>query len=173
MSRMEDLPYPLPDSLEGKVDYLAELIGIRRKEQLKRMPLPKAAELLTGLVLYHHLDRLGRREVSRLMGRAPRQVLNDLQTVMALPLVQKDWGMWSYSTTELLAKKEWLGTLNTWSGLLGFGLSLKSVGDIRQLLARAGGAPTAVLTLMIGGWVVMNQHEERVVDEEIMRRAQR
>lgn len=170
MPNVSDLPYSLPPSLEGKIDYLADLLGIRGKAHLKRMHPRQAVELLVGLVLYHHLDRQGKRAVSGLMGQAPRQVLFELQTVMATPLVQRDWGMWSLTTTELLERKKELSTFNAWASFLGLSFSITSVGDLHRLRLTAANAPGVVLTLAIWGFVALTEMEEGLVDDEMMRR---
>src|SRR5690625_3511546 len=111
------LPYRLPSDLSAKVDYLADLMGIKNKIYLHALPSDVAVELLSIIVLYRHLDHYEKLRIAQLLERVDRRVLNDLQTAMARPAVQPNWGMWSWTNEELIANKEALSRFNSWAGL--------------------------------------------------------
>ncbi|SDU13520.1 hypothetical protein SAMN05216210_1973 [Halopseudomonas salegens] len=55
-----NLPYTLPGTVSGQIEYLSQLIGLPRNtfgtyEGLPAIPDDIAVEILTGIVLYHHL----------------------------------------------------------------------------------------------------------------------
>lgn len=168
-----DLPYNLPCTTRGKVDYLANLMGVRQRIHLRALPPEVAVELLTLIALYRHLDRLGKRRVETLLQRVDRRVLNDLQSAMAVPSVQPSWGMWSLTTNELLQRKRTLSTFNRIAGALGLTASITGANDLYKFGRQsARGAAGSVALLMIVGFVGLQQLEEGNIDAEMIRRLQ-
>jgi len=168
-----ELPYDLPCTTRGQIDYLADLMGIKQKIHLHALPPDIAVELLTLIVLYRHLDRAGVRRVETLLQRVDPRVLNELQRPMWIPSVQRSWGMWSLTTHELLERKRVLSTFNAVAGFLGISVSISRARDWRTLGAQsAGGGAGKAATLMIIGFAGLQQLEERNIDAEIMRRLQ-
>src|SRR5690625_7279472 len=80
-----ELPYDLPCTTRGQIDYLADLMGIKQKIHLHAVPPDIAVELLTLIVLYRHLDRAGVRRGGTLLQRVERRVLSVRRRPMGIP----------------------------------------------------------------------------------------
>ena len=54
------LPYRMPETLTGQIDFLRQLVGLPHTtfsayRNLPAIPDETSLEILTGIVLYHHL----------------------------------------------------------------------------------------------------------------------
>ncbi len=173
MSNLPELPYSLPESLEGKVVVLSDIVGIN-PIHFADVSREDAAQALTGLVLYWHLDRHERRRVIQHWESLPRPLYGTLQRKLDFTQINRSWGMWSLSTEELLEKKDWLNSINTAAGLLGLGISIKSAADIKKLVNGTPKDPRATLAMvLIGAKVTLNVWEEGKVDDEMANRLRR
>ncbi len=106
MPGLEDLSYhpdKLPKDTHSLVELLAEIVGFDMEPRTKRDEY--TLNVLCGVVLYRHLDRLQKMNVISMIrdseGHIDKADLFELISFCVDPLVQPRWHLWSLTTNEL------------------------------------------------------------------------
>src|SRR5690625_217804 len=80
------LPYRMPEGVQDKVSYLSQLISLPTS-WLSFMPPHEACSLLTGVCLYHHLDRFERPKIMAQISALPGPKQPKIRDKILKPLI--------------------------------------------------------------------------------------
>ncbi|MDP4536245.1 hypothetical protein Q3O60_08600 [Alkalimonas collagenimarina] len=176
------LPYRLPETVTGQIDFLCQLIGLPRNSfnaygNLSAIPDDVALEILTGIVLYHHLHRHEQSQVLRLIHQQMqgRPAISHAIAKITDPMVNPMWGLWAKTTAELEADLEFSETVSSILGLAGAGFSVPSLYQMTKkspVGSRGPGVRThPVLLVMIWGFYYNHDAGRKEIQQELVRRA--
>lgn len=169
---IDNLPYNLPNNRKEQLRALSQVVGI---------PLSfvenggeKEVDALCGAILYRHLDRHQRIEaMSLIRGLSNRPLMGKLISVALEPtFINKEWGVWSFTTEELLADQNFHQQADNLASYIGIGASAISGKDLihkvwkEKKLSKGG-----LVTFVIWGVVLFNKSELSKVNDEIKRRS--
>ena len=174
------IPYRLPNNTQDQIRFLRELVRLPHNifEAYRNQPAiddETALNLLTGVILYHHLSRNKKREVMELIHQELRNrpAISLFISKITDPLVSPYWGLWAQTTDELLANLELTSNISKVLGFAGVGVTFKTLDDLRKALSSRRkfprGNPT-VLALLYG-FYFNNEAAKNALQEEINRRA--
>lgn len=169
------LPYKMPGTEQGKIEFLCELIGISYSK-FSAYPRSVVIEALTGIALYHQLDRHEKMKVMQFLHdnlRGP--TLAAAIGKITDPMVNPHWGLWSKSTDQLKDDLEFKETVSTYLGLAGIGFSLpearKLLGAAKTTNVKSGSAKGhPVLVVLIWGFWFNHEAGKKAVQEELLKR---
>ena len=127
------LPYVLPKNNKDVVQRLAIILSI----DPKRIPShdQKIIEILSGIILYRHLERLQKIQVMTQVRSLEPRLQSILVTKITDVIVQPKWGLWSLTNEELLDKKEFHEGIATIANALGIAASVSGLNDIMKMVA--------------------------------------
>ncbi|MFN3882923.1 MAG: hypothetical protein ACK4L8_16000 [Nitrincola lacisaponensis] len=172
--------YRLPNNTRDQINFLRELIRLPHNifDSYQNQPAiddETALNLLTGVVLYHHLSRNKKHEVMMLIHQELRNrpAISFLISKITDPLVNPYWGLWAQRTDELLANLELTSTISKILSFAGFGFTFKTFDDLRKSILnkrRFPGGHPAVLAILYG-FYFNNEAAKNALQEEINRRA--
>ncbi|WP_215398288.1 hypothetical protein [Rheinheimera oceanensis] len=175
------LPYRMPETMSGQIDYLCQLLDFPRNMFSARGNMPALSEgvvleILTGIVLYHHLPRQDKMKVMRLIhdNLQGRPAIAKAIAKITDPMVNPMWGLWAKTTHELEADLEFAESVSTYLGLAGAGFSVPSLYDMAKSsrTPKAGiGRAHPVLTVMIWGFYFNHESGRQAIQAELVRRA--
>lgn len=175
------LPYRMPETMPGQIAYLCQLLDFPRTMFLRHGNMPDITdsvvlEILTGIVLYHHLPKPDQTKVLRLIHEnlQGRPAIARAITKITDPMVNPMWGLWAKTTRELEADLAFAESVSTYLGLAGAGFSVPSLYE----MAKSNRAPTKsigrghpVLTVMIWGFYFNHEASRQSIQAELVRRA--
>lgn len=169
------LPYKMPGTEQGKIEFLCKLIGISYSK-FSKYPNPVVIEALTGIVLYHQLGHIERMNVMEFLHKNLHgPALSAAVGKITDPMVNPHWGLWSKSTDQLKEDLEFAEAVSQFFTLAGIGFT---VGEGKKLLtyARKPDSKAAfpkghpVLVIMIWGFWFNHEAGKGAVQEELLRR---
>ena len=120
-----DLPYQLPNDRNERIRLLATIIGIEPGSLINGGQ--EVEDTLCGVILYRHLGRSEKQQVMSLIYDLPdKKVASKLVVRITDVLVNPSWGLWSMTHSELQSKKEFHSLIDSWSSLIGVGVTMSS-----------------------------------------------
>ncbi|WP_036547703.1 hypothetical protein [Nitrincola lacisaponensis] len=175
-----NLPYRLPNDTKEQIYFLRDLLKLPHYifdayENQPAISDEKAIEILTGVILYHHLDRHQKHEVMKLLHSelSNRPAIGFLITKITDPMANTYWGLWAKPTTELLEDLELREVISSALGLAGAGVTVKTLKDVRDALTKRRpyrrGHPAFLV--LIYGFYYNNEGAKNAIQEELNRRA--
>lgn len=175
------LPYRMPETISGQIDYLCQLLDLPRNMFAAQGKSPAISdnvvlEMLTGIVLYHHLPRQDQSKVLRLIHEnlQGRPAIARAITKITDPMVNPMWGLWAKTTRELEADLAFAESVSTYLGLAGAGFSVPSLYDMAKSSrgsAKGVGRGHPILTVMIWGFYFNHEAGRQAIQAELVRRA--
>lgn len=175
------LPYRMPETMSGQIEYLCQLLDFPRNMfsaygSVSAVSDSVVLEILTGIVLYHHLPRQDKSRVLRLIHEnlQGRPAIARAITKITDPMVNPMWGLWAKSTSELEADLAFAESVSTYLGLAGAGFSVPSLYDMAKssrVPAKGVGRGHPVLTVMIWGFYFNHEAGRQAIQAELVRRA--
>lgn len=175
------LPYRMPETVSGQIEYLCQLLDFPRTMFMSHGGKPALSEdvvleILTGIVLYHHLPRQDQGRVMRLVhdNLAGRPAIAKAIAKITDPMVNPMWGLWAKTTRELEADLAFAESVSTYLGLAGAGFSVPSLYDMAKASrtpAKGVGRSHPVLTVMIWGFYFNHDTGRQAIQAELVRRA--
>jgi hypothetical protein len=171
----EGLSYNLPEDPRGKVKYLLELMKLS-PNIVSALGEAKCCEVLTGIVLYHHLPPgRGRSQVLEKIYAAPGPIRQPLLNKITDPIVNPIWGIWSLKTEDLFKQYEYFDSVSQFGSAVGITFSASSgYGAVKELVNRRfalASAQTFIATVLAWGFFWNNDGAKATIREEIFRRA--
>lgn len=171
---INDLPYPnMPTTLQGQLNKLADIIGIRRN--LITGAEETELQAMCYVALYRHLSQQQRRKAMETIHSVKKRALIGVLIAKALDttFVNPQWGVWSLTNDELksdIASHEQIQYL---AGLIGIGASGMSIWDLVQKVVKERNVGYKQLaTLVIWGFVIWNNEELNKSKNELKNRTQ-
>lgn len=166
------LPYAMPASPRGKIDYLSRLMSLK-PAAVAGLPELQAAALLSDVVLYPHLGRIEKEQVMRKIIVLPGQQRQALTEKVLAPIVSPYWGIWAMPTAELFRHHEFFDTIGTAGANIGITFSATAGVDALRSLQKNGSlaARGFAVSVAIWGFFWLNDKTKGVIQEEIFRRA--
>ncbi|WP_409526388.1 hypothetical protein [Nitrincola sp. MINF-07-Sa-05] len=174
------LPYRLPESTKEQIAFLKEILNLPYNvfDAYNNKPAisdEKAIQILTGVVLYHHLNRSQKHEVMSLLHSElrDRPAINLFITKITDPMVSSYWGLWAKSTDELLADLEFLEAISSALAFAGAGVTFDTFRDVYKAATKKKsykrGHP--VLIVLLYGFYYNNEGAKKAIQEELYSRA--
>jgi hypothetical protein len=171
----------MPETMSGQIEYLCQLLDFPRTMFLSHGNKPALAdsvvlEILTGIVLYHHLPRQDQGRVMRLIhaNLEGRPAIAKAITKITDPMVNPMWGLWTKTTRELEADLAFAESVSTYLGLAGASFSVPSLYNMaktNRTQAKGVGRGHPVLTVMIWGFYFNHDAGRQAIQAELVRRA--
>lgn len=161
------LPYHLPKTESGRIEFLCRLLDFSCG---KLAPYSKeiALQTLTGIVVYHHMERLDKIRFMEFLHLNLRGVaLGAAVGKITDPLVNPHWGLWSISTEKLHSDLLFLESISTLLGMAGAGFTVKDL----YKTAKNPRSGNAVLTVLIWGFYFNHESSRQAIQRELNRRA--
>lgn len=171
----------MPHTTDGQIRYLIKLLGLppstfNARAGYQKLSNEVVLEALTGVVLYHHLDRLQKMQVMRFLhdnlhGPALAACIGKITD----PMVNPHWGLWAKSTQELKADLEFAETVSTYLGLAGASFSIPALYNIsRKDSANKRGARSGhpLFVVLIWGFYYNHESGRKSIQSELLRRTQ-
>lgn len=175
------LPYRMPETVSGQIEYLCQILDFPRTMFMSHGSKPALSEsvvleILTGIVLYHHLPRQDQGRVMRLVhdNLAGRPAIAKAIGKITDPMVNPMWGLWAKTTRELEADLAFAESVSTYLGLANAGFSVPSLYDMakaNRAPAKGVGRSHPVLTVMIWGFYFNHDTGRQAIQAELVRRA--
>jgi len=169
---ISNLPYNLPNNLNEQLRILSNIVKI--PFSLVKDGGQNEVEAICGAILYRHLDRHQKIEAMTLIRSVPNGALKaKLISIAVEPtFVNKDWGIWSFTTEELIADQYFHSQVDNFASYIGVGASALSGKDLLvKLWSNRKVTKGGVDTLVIWGTVLFNKSELSKVNNEIQRRS--
>lgn len=168
------LPYKIPGTEKGKIEFLCNLLGTSYSKYSK-YPNHIVIEALTGIVVYHQLGHIERMNVMEFLHKnLDGPALSAAIGKITDPMVNPHWGLWSLSTDQLKEDLEFAEAVSTYIGLAGGGFSVsgakdlwvKSRTDFKSKFPK--GHP--VLVIAVWGFYFNNEGAKKAIQKELLRR---
>ncbi|MBL4606289.1 MAG: hypothetical protein JKY01_00455 [Pseudomonadales bacterium] len=122
-----DLPYTIPSGVREQINQLSRIVGIPPY----LMQGLDGVNILCGVIVYRHLDRLQKYQVMQLIHATKNpQVIGALSVKVTDVIVNPNWGLWSLTNKELAAKKKFHSAIDTYMTMLGLGASAGSISSL-------------------------------------------
>lgn len=168
MPGTDALPYAMPSSRTGKIEFLRNVLELERST-LSAIPESNRVPLLVGIILYRHLNARDKREVMAMARSLPGPVRIRVMPKILDPMITPSWGVWSLSTKELLERRDFLDRVSEWGGHLGLSFSFAEgvslIRKVRNPLTKL--TPLALMTVVIWGYLWVNDVEREKLQREL------
>ena len=169
---VNDLPYPnMPTALQGQLNKLADIIGIRRN--LITGAGETELQAMCYVILYRHLSQQQRRKAMEIIHSVNKRALIGALIDKALDttFVNPQWGIWSLSNKELMDDISTHDQIQYIAGLIGFGASGLSIKDfVKKAIGQRSLGYKQIATIVIWGCVAFNNIELNKAKKELRNR---
>ncbi len=169
---VSNLPYNLPNTVDGQLKALSEKIGI--PNHITQGLGQKGINILCGIIIYRHLSPHQKQDVMVMIHATKNpKIIGFLTTKIVDTLINPDWGIWSRSTSELEEAKEYYKFVADSANLVGISLSITSFKEfISTLWAQKKFTAGGILIIAVWLGVMWNNSILNGINTELDNRKQ-
>lgn len=168
---LNDLPYDFPQKPQDQLNTLADILGIPRHKV--KDGGDSEIDAMIGVILYRHLDPVQRQIAMRdIRAVGSRSLMGDLiDKALQTTFVNKNWGLWSLTNSELSEYKETRETISKYASAIGIGATaLDSKSLINDIFKNKKMNRKHVAVLVIWAAVYVNSSQLSNANVEWQRR---